>query len=91
LTATETELILSLSTEAQPVSETDTADPPGLIEPQDVANRLGVSLPVVYELMDSGKLRCVDISRNGRRKYRRTTEGWLAEFLTSGPREAANG
>lgn len=54
-----------------------------LLEPQEVADRLNISRPTADRLMDSGQLKSINIGSPGTRKYRRTTEAWLREFIAS--------
>lgn len=58
------------------------------LTPERAAERLGLARLTVFALMDSGRLRSVDIG-TGRRRHRRTSEAWLAEFLAG--RGAARG
>jgi hypothetical protein len=50
---------------------------------EDVAERLKIGRLNVFALMDSGRLKSVNIGTS-QRKHRRTSEAWLAEFLASG-------
>jgi excisionase family DNA binding protein len=59
---------------------TATEDTALTLTPEEVARRLGISRYQVCALMDRGRLRAADVGA-GRRRFRRTSERWLAEFL----------
>ena len=66
------------------MSTQQSADTRPFLTPDDVAGRLGINRLTVFKLMDQGKIRYVDIATGTRRKHRRTSEAWLAEFLATG-------
>lgn len=54
------------------------------LTPQAVADRIGVSPEAVVHWMETGRLKSIDVGKATRR-FRRTSETWLAEFLDGGP------
>ncbi len=50
------------------------------LTPAAVADRLGVSRETVDHWLDRGRLRSIDVGTQ-KRRFRRTSESWLAEFL----------
>lgn len=69
-----------------------------VLTPGKAAKRLGTSLEAATMLMESGRLRAVDLGRKGR-KYLRTSVVWIEEFQagrgqivgSSGPGAAGSG
>lgn len=73
---------------AQPV--TDLAGRPDdrpRLTPSDVVDILGIDLGTVYKLMDSGRIRAVNVG-TGKRVHRRTSRAWLDAYLEAERRAA---
>jgi excisionase family DNA binding protein len=57
------------------------------LTPAAVAVRLGVSRETVNHWLDTGQLRSIDVGTESRR-FRRTSEVWLADFLAGKGKES---
>ena len=67
-------------------SRTEPVTSPRLtLGPQEVADQLGMSYSRAQSLMKANRIRCADLGA-GTRRFLRTCQAWLDEFLESGPR-----
>ena len=54
-----------------------------VLTPEDIAARLKVDVRTVTRLMDSGRLKCINVG-TGQNKHRRTSEEWYQAYLHAG-------
>lgn len=58
------------------------------LTPNEAADYTGIGRPVVSRLMESGRIKSINIGL-GKRKYLRTRKEWLDEFLAGQSQTAA--